>query len=234
MKSNVDRRGTKHGHADSASKHEASHIWHPLSGVCLLAAALWLLTACNLPLPRAQSDQTRYYLLTPAELRPETDATAAVKRWVVGLRAVDVAAYLRTKSFAVRSHANEVAFLDFARWGEPLDLGMARVLAENLRAAKNVTRVSLQPFRADDQRDFEVVVNINACEGTADGDVRFAATWRIPVPGGSTATTAEGNYAATGLRWDGHDCGQLAARLSEALAGLSREIAAALPEEPAK
>jgi uncharacterized lipoprotein YmbA len=234
MKTNVDGRGTKNVNADFGSRHQASHIWHPLSGACLLASALWLLTSCNLPLPIAQSDQTRYYLLTPAEIRPETDTTAAVKRWVVGIRAVDVAAYLRTKSFAVRSHANEVAFLDIARWGEPLDQGVARVLAENLRAAENVARVSLQPFRADDQRDFEVVVNINACEGTAAGEVRFAATWRIPALGGSTATTAEGSYAATGLRWDGHDCGQLAARLSEALAGLSREIAAALPEEPAK
>jgi uncharacterized lipoprotein YmbA len=234
MKTNVDGRGTKNVNADFGSRHQASHIWHPLSGACLLASALWLLTSCNLPLPIAQSDQTRYYLLTPAEIRPETDTTAAVKRWVVGIRAVDVAAYLRTKSFAVRSHANEVAFLDIARWGEPLDQGVARVLAENLRAAENVARVSLQPFRADDQRDFEVVVNINACEGTAAGEVRFAATWRIPALGGSTATTAEGSYAATGLRWDGHDCGQLAARLSEALAGLSREIATALPKEPAK
>ena len=249
MKSKVDRRGTKHGNPVSGSKHRAFHIWprgsalgpavsgirNPVVGLCLLSSVLWLLGACNLPLPKAQADQTRYYLLTPAEIRPEaTDATAAVKHWVVGIRAVDVAAYLQTKSFAVRSHANEVAFLDFARWGEPLDLGVARVLAENLRAAKNVARVSLQAFRADDQRDFEVVVNINACEGSADGDVRFAATWRIPAPGGSTAAIAEGSYAATGLRWDGHDCGQLAARLSEALASLSRDIAAALPKEPAK
>lgn len=234
MKTRIDRRGTKNTNADSSSKHQASHLRHPLSGVCLLASALWLLTACNLPLPKAQSDQTRYYLLTPAEIGPETEGTAAVKRWMVGLRAVDVATYLRTKSFAVRSHANEVAFLDFARWGEPLDQGVARVLEENLRAVNNVARVSLQPFRPDDQRDFEIAVNINACEGTADGEVRFAATWRIPAPGGSTATMAEGSYAATGLRWDGHDCGQLAARLSEALAGLSREIAAALPKEPAK
>jgi uncharacterized protein len=234
MKTNVDGRGTKNVNAHFGARHQASDLWQPVSSVCLLAGALWLLTSCNLPLPVAQSDQTRYYLLTPAEIRPETDATAPVKRWVVGMRAVDVAAYLRTKSFAVRSHANEVAFLDFARWGEPLDQGVARVLAENLRAAKNVARVALQPFRADDQRDFEVVVNLNACEGTADGEVRFAATWRIPSPGGSTMAVAEGSYVANGLRWDGHDYGQLAARLSEALAGLSREIAAALPKEPAR
>jgi uncharacterized lipoprotein YmbA len=248
MKAKVDRRGTKHVNPDSGSKHQASHVWHrlstrgypvsgirnPVSGLCLLSSLLWLLTSCNLPLPNAKSDQTRYYLLASAEIRPETDAAAALKRWVVGLRAVDVAAYLRTKSFAVRSQANEIAFLDFARWGEPLDQGIARVLAENLRSLKNVARVSLQPFRADDQLDFEVVVSVTACEGTADGDVRFAATWRIPVPGGSAAAAAEGSYAATGLRWDGHNCGQLAARLSEALAGLGRDIAAALPKELAK
>ena len=221
--------------------HQATPFWprlstlgFPVSGLCLVASVLGLLTACNLPLPSAQADQTRYYLLTPAEIRPETDTTAVLKRWVVGVRAVDVAAYLRTKSFAVRSHANEVAFLDFARWGEPLDQGVARVLAENLRSFKNVARVCLQPFRADDPRDFEIVVNLTACEGTADGDVRFAARWRMSAPVGSTTTVAEGSYTAAGLRWDGHDYGQLAARLSDALAGLSRDIAAALPKEPAK
>jgi uncharacterized lipoprotein YmbA len=241
MKTKVDKRRRKSMNPDSGPNHPAVHLWlrlptfgHPVSGFCLLASLFCLLTSCNLPLTSAKSDQTRYFLLTSAEIRPETDAAVALKRWVVGVRAVDVAAYLRTKSFAVRSQANEIAFLDFARWGEPLDQGIARVLAENLRSFKNVARVSLQPFRVDDQRDFEIAVNVNACEGTADGAVRFAATWRIPAPAGSNATTAEGSYAATGLRWDSHDCGQLAARLSEALAGLSREIAAALPKEPAK
>ena len=129
---------------------------------------------------------------------------------------------------------DEIMFLDFVLWGEPLDQGVARVLAENLRSLKNVARVSLPPFRADEQRDFEILVQVSACEGTADGDVRFAATWRILAPGGSAGTVAEGNYAASGLRWDGRDHGQLAARLSEALAGLSRDIITALPKEPAK
>ena len=187
-----------------------------------------------LPLPQAQPDLTRYYLLTSTDIRPGTDTAAALKQWVVGVRAVDVSAYLHGKAFAVRSHANEIMFLDFVRWGEPLDQGIARVLAENLRSLKNVARVSTQPFRADEQRDFEILVHVSACEGTADGDVHFAATWRILAPAGSAGTVAEGNYAASGLRWDGRDHGQLAARLSEAVAGLSRDIAAALPKEPAK
>jgi uncharacterized lipoprotein YmbA len=223
MKANVEGRRAK-----------AGQPWCAASGLGLLSSVLCLLSACSLPLPPAQPDATRHFLLTSTDIRPEAAAPATVIRWVVGVRAVDLAAYLRTGSFAIRSHANEVVFLDFARWAEPLDQGIARVLAENLQSFGNVARISSKPFRADEQRDFEIGVRVTACEGTVDGDVRFAATWRITVPGGSGATVAEGSYTASGLRWDGHDHGQLAAKLSEALAGLSRDIAAALPKEPAK
>ena len=134
----------------------------------------------------------------------------------------------------IRSHANEINFLDSTRWGEPLDLGIARVLAENLQSLKNVGRVSTQPFRADEQRDLEILVRVTACEGTVDGEVRFSAHWRILAPLAAVGTVAESSYSAPGLRWDGHDYGQLATKLSDALGALSREIAAALPKEPAK
>jgi uncharacterized lipoprotein YmbA len=200
----------------------------------LLAAGLCLLTACTIPLPTAQPDLTRYYLLTSTPAAPAPGTESSMKRWIVGVRAVDIAPYLDTKSFAVRSHGNQITFLDSTRWGEPLDLGVARVLAENLQSQNNVLRVSTQPFRADEQRDFEILVRVTACEGTFDGGVRFKAHWRILAPMGAVHTVAEGTYSSTGLHWDGHDYGQLAAQLSEAIGGLSRDIAAALPRAPAK
>jgi uncharacterized lipoprotein YmbA len=213
---------------------EAGKCAARMIGPIVLAASLCLLTACTIPLPTAQADQTHYYLLTAAPVQPEAETGAPLKRWIVGVRAVEIAPYLQTKSFTVRSHTNEISILDSTRWGEPLDLGIARVLAENLQSLKNVGRVSTQPFRADEQRDFEILVRVTACEGTADGDVRFSARWRILAPVAVVGTVAEGSYSASGLRWDGHDFGQLATRLSDALGALSREIAAALPKEPAK
>jgi len=200
----------------------------------LLVGGLGLLAACSIPLPSAQADQTRYFLLTAVPGQPGTDTGPALKPWVLGVRAVNLAPYLQTRLFAVRSHANEITFLDSTRWAEPLDLGIARVLAEDLQSAKNVARISTQPFRADEQRDFEVLVRVTACEGTADGEVQFSAGWRILALTGAAGTVGEGSYSATGLRWDGHDYRRLAARLSEALGALSREIAAALPKEPIK
>ena len=235
MKTEIERHGKKPEGPTSGACHRLSGLRFPGSGLCLPALICGLLVAgCNLPLPSAQPDLTRFYLLTTTEGPAEAEAAAPLKRWAVGVRTVDVAAYLRSQSLAVRSHGNEVAFPEFARWGEPIDQGIARVLAGNLQPLPNVARVATPPFSADTTRDFEVAVRVTACEGTADGDVRFAANWRVLAPGGSAAPVAEGSYTATGLRWDGHDHGQLAARLSEAVAGLSREIAAALPRETAK
>jgi uncharacterized lipoprotein YmbA len=193
---------------------------------------LSLFASCSIPLPSAQADLTRYYLLTSAA-RPEAKAETVSKRWVIGVRNVAIPSYLRTKSFAIRSHTNEVNFLDLARWGEPLEQGVERVLVENLQALPNVARISMQPFRAEEQRDFDLLVQVSACEGTADGAVQFSASWRIVALAAAENTVAEGSYTAAGLHWDGHDCGQLAAKLSEALAGISHDIAAALPREPA-
>jgi uncharacterized protein len=196
----------------------------------VLAAAACLAVACTIPLPKPSADQTRYFLLTATGARPEAKATAG-RRWIVGMRGVDVAAYLRTRSLAVRSQANEVEFLDFARWGEPLDEGIARVLAEDLSAAPAVSRVARPPFRSDDPRDLEVAVSVTACEGAKDGTVRFSADWRILRS--AAAPVATGTYTASGLRWDGRDNAQLAARLSEAVGGLGREIADSLGKESA-
>lgn len=220
----------------AARAFRAATTTHPLNvlGRVLFLAGIGLVSACTIPLPNAQPDLTRYYLLTPAPVQPEADAGSALKHWVLGVRAVDIAPYLQTKLFVVRSHGNQIAFLDSTRWGEPLDLGIARVLAENLQPLKNVARVTTPPFRADEQRDFEILLRVSACEGTADGEVRFSAQWRILAPTAAAGTVAEGTYSASGLRWDGHDHGQLAARLSEAIAALSRDIAAALPKEPAR
>jgi uncharacterized lipoprotein YmbA len=200
-----------------------------LSGISMLAAALGLLAAgCNLPLPPPQADPTRYFLLATTDLGAG-EMPALAKPWALGVRTIAVPAYLQTRTLAIRARSNEIAFPDFARWAEPLDQGLTRVLAANLQSLRGVGRVSIQPFRADEPRDWEITVSATACEGTTEGGVRFTARWRLAAPGSATAA-ASGTYEATGLKWDGHDHGQLAAKLSEAMAGLSRDLAAALPK----
>ena len=60
---------------------------------------------------------------------------------------------------------NEVEFRDYRRWAEPLDAGVARVLRARLLASPDVAQVYAEPFPADQDRDFDVSVEVTQVRG---------------------------------------------------------------------
>src|SRR5688572_5949137 len=97
----------------------------------LLLAALLALPGCSLP--QAQPDPTRFYVLS-AEMTRAPASSNGTPLSVLYLREIELASYLRTRPIIVRRGENEIQFREFALWGEPLDLGIARVVREELLA----------------------------------------------------------------------------------------------------
>jgi uncharacterized lipoprotein YmbA len=189
----------------------------------MLPLTALLLGGCSSLLPEAQPDPTRFYVLTAS-----APALAGTGDTVLGLRNVEVAAYLRSRSLIVRRGEHEVEFREFARWGEALDAGIARTLRENLLAADAIAQVAVVPFAMDQERDYDMTVRVLACEGEAGGAVRFRATWELWSVGAGAEVVERGHYEARGFTWDGRNEASLAAALSQAVAGLAAEITAAL------
>ena len=198
----------------------------------LCAFASGALSGCALLQPHA--DPTRFYVLTVQSARPERAAESEFKRWKVGLRPVEVPAYLRSKAMVVRTGTNEVHFADFDCWAEPLDQGISRVMKETRSSARNVEHVALNSH-GDDTLDYEVAIRVLACEGVRDvngnSSIRFAVTWEARSVEKNATVTKRGVFTADPVAWNGKDYGQLAERLSEAIAGGSKAIAADLPME---
>jgi uncharacterized lipoprotein YmbA len=196
---------------------------------CLLSAAVCLLaTSCSLPMPQAQNDPTRLYVLSiphGAAASPD-DANAPVVR----LRPIEIASYLRAREMVIRRGENEIDFREFARWGEPLEQGIARVLREELLLKHAASSVDAGGLRAADAGDakYEILVRVLACEGLADGGVDFRAVWQIDSTGAKSGAAIRGEYRATDLKWTPRHEATLAAALSKAVAGLADEIAAGL------
>jgi uncharacterized lipoprotein YmbA len=147
---------------------------------------------------------------------------------------VGVPAYLRSKAMVVRTGTNEIHFEDFDCWAEPLNQGISRVMKETLRSLPNVESVVLNSH-GEETLDYEVAIQVLACEGVrvenGNSSIRFAATWearRIEKP---SMIGKPGEFTSDPLAWDGKDYGQLAERLSEAIAGVGKAIAADLPME---
>ena len=198
-----------------------------LSPVACLLLPLLAFTGCSSLLPQPHSDPTRFYVLGTEATRSAVQPDAPV----VHLREVELASYLRTRPMIVRRGENEIEFREFALWGEPLEQGLARVLREELLArgaASAVLTSSIRRAQETESASRDLSVRVLACEGGAGGSVAFRAVWELKAAGAKAGPVAQGDYRATDLRWDGKSEASLAAQLSQAVAGLAGEIAAAL------
>lgn len=183
------------------------------------AAAALFLAGCNV-LPQPAPDNRRYFVL-----ESRAGAAAESREVTVGLRPVEISAYLKHKALAVRRGDHELEYATDARWAEPLEAGLARILREQL--ARRV-RVVAYPFPAQTERDFDVTVSVLAAEGTPNG-INFSAVFEIVRAGEKSGWVTRRNFTTAGSNWNG-DFDRLAGALSDAASELADGIVAALPE----
>jgi uncharacterized lipoprotein YmbA len=190
-------------------------------GLFAVAGGL-LLGGCSL-LPQAQPDPTRFFVLSATAGAAMAAPTG--KAPVVHLRPVELASYIKAKPIIVRRGDNEIEFREFARWGEPLELGIARVLREGLVARGAAGTVLASGLRATDvEYDATLVVRVLACEGGANGSVDFRAVWELATTGNAPRVVARGDVQPADLRWDGKSEGALVAQLSRAVGALADDV----------
>jgi len=203
---------------------------HPYFALLPLSAAVLLAAGCNV-VPAPEADMTRHYVLTSPV--PEPGPAAGSLR--LGFRSVELASYLGTRDIVLRNGTNELVLQDYARWAEPLEAGIGRILRMQLASAPAVGRVYPQPFPLDGERDYDVSVSVLHCEGgTPAGMIshptaRFSAVFEISTVGTSPKVVARRAFTAPEAAWDGRDYARLAELLSEDVARLGRDIVAALP-----
>ncbi len=217
--------------AQASSRHSARRTagWKP---ALLSVIGLLLLTGCSL-VPKPQADPTRYYVLTAGSQAEAGGESASTGSLVLGVRRVEIAPYLNGKDMVVRESGNEIAYQNFARWAEPLTTSINRALVGGLAQSDKVTRVYLQPFPFDSQRDYDVTVRVLRCEGErrADGQTvaSFSAQVEVAAAKSGGAVIVRKVFVAPEAPWDGKDFGALARLLSEAVQALGADLAAALP-----
>lgn len=184
------------------------------------ALAATMLAACfNL---NPQPDPSRFY-----NLRAVSEAAPAAAGPTVGIGSIELPAYLDRAHLIERVDETEVRLLSADYWAGPLAGQIQRVLADEIRARSGLDRVERYPWRATDAPAWRVDVDIARFDTWADGVIELRATWEI------RATDAGRSLLASGSdTWreqaDGADVAQRVDAMSRALAGLARDIAAAL------
>lgn len=205
-----------------------------LVAATLVAGLALTLAGCSI-LPKAAPDPTRHYVLAApvvdSAATPATD-TPARGSLKVGLRTVRAAAYLDGVALIVRRGDNEIDHRDYARWAEPLSVGVGRILRLRLQDAAPVARLLPQPFPFDVVRDVDVEVTVLRAEAAqlADGRrvVSFVCTYEIirAVEGaGAGELLVRETYVAPETPWREGDYAGLAHALGVAADALAVRIA---------
>lgn len=122
-----------------------------------------------------KSDPTRHFTLSPVA-EPDT-TTAAIPGLNVLIRDVDIPEYLNRSNLVLRRSTDEVQVLEFDRWAEPLEAGIARALAGNLSRLLGTSAVHTSP-RHSAAVQVRVALTVDAFEPVGDR-VLLAAHWEL-------------------------------------------------------
>jgi uncharacterized lipoprotein YmbA len=147
----------------------------PIMASLFLALASTLLFTGCFGLFKADTTETRHFILTPVY---EPTAKPDVQSIALGLGQVKLPGYLTGISMVVRRGTNEIAYLPRALWGERLDAGIQRVLAANLTTLLPADPVRLSAW-SKDQVTVGLYVTIEQFEMETNGGAVLVAAWRI-------------------------------------------------------
>lgn len=183
----------------------------------------------------SRSPSARFFVLRPlAEPVPAGEAN----RGLVGVMPVRIPDHLERPQLVTWIAPGELHIDEFLRWGEPLDAGLLRTLSENLQALLPEYFVLRSPWPSRAAPTCRVVAELTTFGLQPDGGVLLEGRWALLPPAAERPLVTRSARLRRGPLPAGPSGSNPTAQmdaLSELIADLSREIAAAvraLPEPP--
>jgi hypothetical protein len=184
----------------------------------LLATAL-AFAGCSLLAPRP--DPSRFFVLTA--LATTDGGGSRLDGVSVGVGPVILPAYLQRPQMATRVGPNQVAYDEYARWAQPLESGMCRVLVQNLALLLDPAQVGPFPWLGPPIPRYTVEIEIRQFEESIAATVQLTARWTIR--DGTTKALLVTRETNASEPCGGGDPAAAVAALSQTLATLSRDVA---------
>jgi hypothetical protein len=175
-------------------------------------------------------DPTRFFTLSPL-LQPELDGAktpGAVSNVSFGVGPVTLPGYLDREEIVVRIAQNRLRLLEYDRWAEPLEENIARVISQNIAHFVRAERIHGYPWPVDRRPVYQVEIDVLRFEADAEHQAQLSTRWLVR----NTSRKDRIRYRETRLSRpiQGRSTEASVAALSETLAELSREVAAAIKD----
>src|SRR5262245_40965576 len=176
----------------------------------------------------AKPDPSRFFTLSALPpLVPEAAKAPAESPGIsLGIGPITLPGYLDREEIVTRVAQNQINLSENDRWAEPLEDNFTRVLSQNIATILRAERISAYPWAIDKKPVYQVEVEVLRFEADAKQQVQLVARWLIR----NTSQKDSARYRETRLSKaaQGGSIENSVAALSDVLADLSREIAAAI------
>jgi len=187
-------------------------------------ACLALVLSSCMSVPNSQTP--RFYMLQAIDGNQVSKKTNIASDVVIGVGPVKIPEYQDRPQIVTQDKEKMLKFAQFDRWGEALDLGMARLIGENLAVILPEAKFTLYPWNSSVPVKYQVVVEIVQLNSNLDKDLFLVAQWLvIDVKNAKTLIIKRSEFRQSIIP---QNYSGLAKTLSMACASLSSEIAEAL------
>ena len=190
-----------------------------MRSLLILILAGGLLFACQ------SSPKKNYYLLT-GPVAANTNSSNITT--LIGIGPVEVADYLNRLHIIYQTDSNSVIVAENDYWAEPLDKGIARVIALNLTQHNGARSFVTFPWRSDSIPHYSLRLNIESLSRTAS-EASLEVTWELFDNTARTSVTRRHFTHSTSAQSNPK---ALAQAYSKLLAELANEIDSQLNQLP--
>ncbi|MCX5698034.1 MAG: PqiC family protein [Candidatus Omnitrophica bacterium] len=190
-----------------------------MSGVCFVLVLSGCISVPNSPTPR-------FYVLQAVDGNQVSKKINITSDVFIGVGPVKIPEYQDRPQIVTQGKEKMLKFAQFDRWGESLDLGVARLIREDLTVMLPGAKFTLYPWNPTISVKYQVVVEIVQLDSDLDKDLFLVAQWQV-IDAQNTKTVIikrlEFRQPIMPQNYPG-----LVKTLSTACASLSSEIAEAL------
>jgi len=194
-----------------------SCLWS--TGFCFALIVSGCISIPNSPTPR-------FYALSAVSEDQVSQKIDIPSNVIIGVGPVKIPEYLDRPQIVTKTKEKMLQFAQFDRWGEPLDLGLARLIREDLAVMLPKAKLTLYPWNPSIAVKYQVTIEVIQLDNELDRDMSFAVQWTIiDVQNSKTVIIKRSEFR---LAVTPHNYSGLAQTLSTACASLSTQIAQAL------
>ena len=187
----------------------------------IISLSLILIGCVSIP----NSPTPRFYALSTVDGKNEIKKINTVSDLIIGVGPVKIPEYQDRPQIVTITKEKTLQFAQFDRWGESLDVGVVRLIREDLTAMLPKAKLILYPWNPLIPVKYQVTVEVVQLDSELNGDMFFVVQWMIiDLPNSKTVMIKRSEFRQPIIP---QNYAGMAQTLSTACASLSGQIAEA-------